>query len=66
LKGGCCWQEGFERVTRLKQGGLRVEGEKSLDIWNFRSFAIAMAEIVKIYKCVKIKSTIFRPLGLIV
>jgi hypothetical protein len=53
-------------VTRLEQGGLRAEREKSLDMQNFRPLAIAMAEIVKIYKCVKIKSTIFRPLGLIV
>jgi hypothetical protein len=45
---------------------LRAERKKSLDIWNFGSLAIAMAEIVKICKCVKIKSTMFRPLGLIV
>jgi hypothetical protein len=50
----------------LEQGGSRAEGEKSLDIQNFGPLAIAMAEIVKIYKCVKIKSTILRPLGLIV
>jgi hypothetical protein len=43
-----------------------MEREKSLDVWNFGPLAIAMAEIVKIYKCVKIKSTIFRSLRLIV
>jgi hypothetical protein len=52
-------------ITRLEQGRSRVEREKSLDVWNFGPLAIAMAEIVKIYKCVKIKSTVFRPLGLI-
>jgi hypothetical protein len=49
-------------VARLEQEGLRAERKKSLDIWNLRPPAIAMAEIVKIKKCVKIKSTIFSPL----
>jgi hypothetical protein len=53
-------------IIRLEQGGSRPEREKSLDVWNFGFLAILMAEIVKIFKCVKIKSTIFRPLGLIV
>jgi hypothetical protein len=35
-------------VTRLEQGGLKAERKKSLDGWNFRSLAVAMAEIVKI------------------
>jgi hypothetical protein len=51
-------------ITRLEQEG-RERREKSL-ARSFGPLAIAMAEIVKIYKCVKIKSTIFRPLGLIV
>jgi hypothetical protein len=34
-------------ITRLEQGGMRAERKKSLDEWNFRSLAIAMAEIVK-------------------
>jgi hypothetical protein len=34
-------------ITRLQQGGLRVERKKSLDEWNFGPLAIAMAEIVK-------------------
>jgi hypothetical protein len=34
-------------ITRLKQGGLRAERKESLDEWNFRSFAVAVAEIVK-------------------
>jgi hypothetical protein len=37
-----------------------------LGVWNFGPLAIGMAEIVKTCKYVKIKSTIFRPLGLIV
>jgi hypothetical protein len=51
-------------VTRLEQGRSRVEREKSFDIWNFGSLIIAIAEIVKIYKCVKIKSTIFQAIGI--
>jgi hypothetical protein len=47
-------------ITILEQEGLRVERKKSLEIWNLGSIAIVMAEIVKIYKCVKIKSTIFQ------
>jgi hypothetical protein len=38
-------------ITRLEQGGLRAERGKSLDIGNFGSLAIAMAEIVKICNC---------------
>jgi hypothetical protein len=53
-------------ITELEEGGSRAERKKSLDVWNFRTLAIVVAEIVKIYKCVKIKSTVFRPLGLIV
>jgi hypothetical protein len=30
------------------EGGLRAERKESLDEWNFRSRAVAMAEIVKI------------------
>jgi hypothetical protein len=58
-------KEDLNGVTRLEQEGLRAKKKKSLDIWNFGSLAISVAEIVKIYKCVKIKSAIFRPLGLI-
>jgi hypothetical protein len=60
------FEESLNGFIRLEQGGSRAEREKSLDLWKFRPLAIAMAEIVKFYKCVKIKSTIFRPLGLIV
>jgi hypothetical protein len=35
-------------ITRLEQGRLKAERKKSLDEWNFRSVAFAMAEIVKI------------------
>jgi hypothetical protein len=35
-------------VTRLEQGGLRVERKESLEKWNFTPLAIAMAEIIKI------------------
>jgi hypothetical protein len=67
LKGVCHWQGGFEWFYKIGAGRVESrEREKSLDIRNFRSLAIAMAEIVKMYKCVKIKGTIFRPLGLIV
>jgi hypothetical protein len=51
-------------IIRLELGGSRAERKKSLDIWKFGPLAIVMAEIVKICKCVKIKSTIFRPLEL--
>jgi hypothetical protein len=49
-------------VTRLEQGGLRAERKESLDKWNFGLLVIVMAEIVKTYKCIKIRSTVFRPL----
>jgi hypothetical protein len=35
-------------ITRLEQAGLRAERKESLDEWNFRPIAIAMAETVKI------------------
>jgi hypothetical protein len=35
-------------VTRLEQGGLRVERKESLDEWDSEPVIIAMAEIVKI------------------
>jgi hypothetical protein len=35
-------------LARLDQGGSRAERKESLDEWNFGSFAVAMAEIVKI------------------
>jgi hypothetical protein len=35
-------------ITRLEQGGSRAERKESLNVWNFRSLAIAMAEIDKI------------------
>jgi hypothetical protein len=38
----------LNNITRLEQGGLRAERKESLDEWNFRSLAIAMAEIVKL------------------
>jgi hypothetical protein len=41
-------KEDLNTVTRLVQGGSRAERKKSLDEWNFRLLAIAMAEIVKI------------------
>jgi hypothetical protein len=41
-------------IKRLEQGASRTERKESLDEWNFGSLAIAMAEIVKIEKCVKI------------
>jgi hypothetical protein len=38
---------GFEQYYRIRAG--RIEsGEKSLNVWNLRPLAIAMAEIVKI------------------
>jgi hypothetical protein len=43
-------------IARLEQGGLRAERKESMDKWNFRSLAIAMAEIVRI------RGTVFRPL----
>jgi hypothetical protein len=60
-------KEDLNGVTRLEQGRSRAEREreKSLDVWSFGPLVIEIAEIVKIYKCVKIKNTIFRPLGLI-
>jgi hypothetical protein len=66
LRGLVSDKEDLNSVTRLEQRGSRVEKKKSLDIWKLGPLAIAMAKIVKICKCVKIKSTIFRPLGLIV
>jgi hypothetical protein len=59
-------KEDLNSVTRLEQGESRAGRKKSLDIWNFGSLAIEMAEIVKMYNWEKIKSTIFRPLRLIV
>jgi hypothetical protein len=41
-------KEDFNSITRLEQGRLRAERKKSLEEWNFESFAIAMAEIAKI------------------
>jgi hypothetical protein len=38
----------LNNVTRLEQGGLRAERKESLDEWNFRTLAVAMAEIFKI------------------
>jgi hypothetical protein len=38
----------LNNVTRLEWGGLREERKESLDEWNFRSLAVAMAETVKI------------------
>jgi hypothetical protein len=35
-------------ITRLEQGGSKAERKESLDEWNFRSLATAMAEIVNI------------------
>jgi hypothetical protein len=39
--------EDLNSITRLEQGGLRAERKESLDLWNFGSLAVAMAEIVK-------------------
>jgi hypothetical protein len=61
-RGFVAGKEDLNSVTRLEQGGLRAERKESLDEWNFWSLAIAMAEIVKTKKCVKIRSTVFRPL----
>jgi hypothetical protein len=41
-------KEDLNDITRLEQGKSRAERKKSLDKWNFRSLAIAVAEIVKI------------------
>jgi hypothetical protein len=57
LKGGfVTGKEDLNSIARLEQGGLRAERKESLDKWNFRSLAIAMAEIVRI------RGTVFRPL----
>jgi hypothetical protein len=41
-------KEDLNSITGLEQGGSRAERKKSLNVWNLRPLAIAMAEIVKI------------------
>jgi hypothetical protein len=45
LMGFVTGKEDLNSITRLEQGGLRAERKESLDKWNFRSLAIAVAEI---------------------
>jgi hypothetical protein len=40
-------KEDLDSITRLEEGGLREKGRESLDEWNFGSFTIVMADIVK-------------------
>jgi hypothetical protein len=48
LRGFVIGKEDLNSITRLEQGGLRTERKESLDEWNFRPLAIAMAETLKI------------------
>jgi hypothetical protein len=56
----------MEGVARFKKDRSRLKREESLDIWDLGPLAVAVAKIVKICKCVEVKSTVFRPLGLII
>jgi hypothetical protein len=62
----CHWQGGFEWHYKIGAGRVESGEREKLGSTEFQTTAIVMVEIVKIYKCVKIKSTVFRPLGLIV
>jgi hypothetical protein len=48
LGGFVTGKEDLNSVTGLEEGGWSVERKKSLDVWNFGSLAIMVAEIVKI------------------
>jgi hypothetical protein len=48
LEGVVTGKEDLNGFVRLEQGELRAERKESLDEWNFRPLAIAMAEIVNI------------------